>query len=307
MRSPDVGEHEMAKLKVQELNPALGAQIEGLEPRIPLEDETIRQLRKAFDERGVLVFRDLDIDEDFQRYLVYTLIGEKPPTASGDAGDGSGDERRATPFLVSNKEPGGGAPYGRLLYHCDMMWAERPQPVISLYGVEVEQPSVPTVFVSMGHAWDTLPSDLRARVEGLEARHGHEHGYPNRGGDDDVIDSYYENPQSTVTPVVHRHPRTGRTLLYVSQQATIEILGLTEAENEALLEELFTHLYDPASTLQHDWRVGDLVVWDNVATQHARGTVDLEGPARTLRKVVGPVHLTDAERTKPTFSKVAPG
>ena len=293
----------MPELKVRELNPAVGAEVEGLEPKTPLDDDTVSRLRELFDSRGVLVFRGLDIDEDFQRYLVYTLIGEEPPpTSVADAGD----EGRL-PFLVSNKEPGGGAPYGRLLYHCDMMWAERPQRVISLYGVEVEQPSVPTMFVSMGHAWDTLPADVRARVEGLEARHGHEHGYPNRGGDEDVIDSYYENPQSTVTPVAHHHPRTGRTLLYVSQQATIEILGLSEEENEALLEELFVHLYDPTNAVQHDWRTGDLVVWDNLAIQHARGTVSLEGPARTLRKVVGPVHLSEAERAKPTFSKVAGG
>jgi len=291
----------MAELKVRDLSPALGAQIEGLEPQMPLDEETCHQLQALFDERSVLVFHDLEIDEAFQRYLVYTLIGEEPPPGQNKADDAR------PPFLVSNKEPGGGAPYGRLLYHCDTMWAERPQPVISLYGVEVEQPSVPTMFASMGRAWDTLPERLRTRVEGLEARHGHEHSYPNRGGDEDVIDSYYENPHSTVTPVAHHHPRTGRMLLYVSQQATIEILGLPEQENEELLEELFQHLYDPVNVAQHDWSKGDLVVWDNAAVQHARGTVSLEGPARTLRKVVGPLFLSEAEMVKPTFSKVAPG
>jgi alpha-ketoglutarate-dependent taurine dioxygenase len=290
----------MVELKVRELNPAFGAEIEGLERRIPLDGEVCSRLRQLFDERGVLVFRHLDIDEDFQRYLVYTLIGEEPPAPSG-----GGAEKRA-PFLVSNKEPGGGAPYGRLLYHCDTMWAQSPQPVISLYCVEVEPPTVPTMFVSMGHGWDALPDDLRIRVEGLEARHGHEHGYPNRGGDQDVIDTYFEDPHSTVTPVGHRHPRTGRRLLYVSQQATIEILGLGQDENEELLEELFTHLYAPADVVQHDWLKGDLVVWDNAAVQHARGSVSLEGPARTLRKVVGPLNLTESEMKKPTFSKVAP-
>jgi alpha-ketoglutarate-dependent taurine dioxygenase len=291
----------MAELKVRDLSPALGAEIEGLEPQMPLDEETCRQLQALFDERSVLVFHDLDIDEAFQRYLVYTLIGEEAPSGQNKADDAR------PPFLVSNKEPGGGAPYGRLLYHCDTMWAQRPQPVISLYGVEVEQPSVPTMFASMGRAWDTLPDPLRARVEGLQARHGHDHAYPNRGGDEDVIDSYYEDPHSTVTPVAHHHPRTGRTLLYVSQQATIEILGLPDQENEELLEALFQHLYDPAHVAQHDWSKGDLVVWDNAAVQHARGTVSLEGPARTLRKVVGPLFLSEAEMVKPTFSKVAPG
>ena len=61
----------MTDLQVRNLNPAVGAEIEGLVPAMPLDDETVAQ--------SVLVFRDLDIDEDFQRYLVYTLIREEPP------------------------------------------------------------------------------------------------------------------------------------------------------------------------------------------------------------------------------------
>jgi taurine dioxygenase len=56
--------------------------------------------------------------------------------------------------------------------------------------------------------------------------------------------------------------------------------------------------------VRHDWRTGDLVVRDNQAGQHARGNVNLDGPERTLRKVVGPMTLTEAERTMPTFSKI---
>jgi alpha-ketoglutarate-dependent taurine dioxygenase len=291
----------MGELKVRELHPAFGAEIQGLEPKIPLDDDTIRRLREVFDERSVLVFRDLDIDEDFQRYLVFTLVGEEPPAP----GVRPEQAHRNGPMLVSNKEGGGAAPYGRLLFHCDTMWAETPQRIISLYGYEVGQPSVPTLFASMVHGWDTLPDDLRARVEGLEARHGHEHYYPNRGGDDDVIDTYYEDAQSTVTPVAHRHPRTGRTTLYVSQQVTMEILGLPQDENEELLEALFAHLYAPDNVLQHEWRTGDLVIWDNNAVQHARGTVDLEGPERTLRKVFGPMAPGVIKTSLPKFSKVS--
>jgi alpha-ketoglutarate-dependent taurine dioxygenase len=294
----------MAELRVRELHPAIGVEVDGLQPNIPLDDDTCRRLRELFDARSVLVFHDLDIDEAFQKYLVYMLIGERLPEAADATANVEGEPPRK-PFFVSNKQKDGGAPYGRLLFHCDAMWADEPQRIISLYGVEVEQPNVPTMFASMGHAWDTLPDDLRARVMGLEARHGHEHYYPNRGGDDDVIDTYYEDPQSTITPVAHRHPRTGRMLLYVSQQVTLEILALSKDENEELLEALFAHLYDPANVLQHDWRQGDLVVWDNLAVQHARSTVDLEGPARTLRKVVGPFSPSVAATKMPVFSKVA--
>jgi taurine dioxygenase len=287
----------MADLEIRELQPSLGAEVIGLEPRIPLDDETLHVLRAAFDDRSVLVFRDLDIDEDFQRYLVFMLIGEAVPGPE-DAAEKHG------PMLVSNKEENAAAPYGRLLFHCDNMWARTHQYAISLYGIEVEPPTAPTQFVSMADAWKRLPEDLRARVAGLEARHGFEHTYPNRGADEDVTDSYFDVSRWSVRPVVYRHPRTGRTLLYVSQQATIDILGLTADENEALLAELFAHLYQPEHILEHEWRTDDLVIWDNVAVQHGRSAVKLQGPVRTLRKVTGPMNLDPDEVLVPTYSKV---
>lgn len=87
-------------------------------------------------------------------------------------------------------------------------------------------------------------------------------------------------PHSTVTPVVHHHPRTGRTLLYVSQQATIEILGLSKEDNEELLAALFDHLYNSPGVLRHDWQEGDLVVWDNRLLQHAVRWIWRDRPAR---------------------------
>jgi taurine dioxygenase len=296
----------MSSLQVRELSPTVGAEVRGLEPRIPLPDDTIAELRELFEARSVLVFPDLDIDGRFQKYLCYALIGEELP--EGDLPDAESPDEppiEAPPMLVSNKTDQGAAPYGRLLFHCDTMWARKPQPVISLYGVEVEEPNVPTMFVSMGHAWEALPDDLRARIDALEAKHGHEHYYPNRGGDENVIDTYYENPKSTVTRVANPHPRTGRKGLYVSEQVTMAILDLEEDENEELLTELFAHLYAPEEILEQQWHTHQLVVWDNFAVQHARGTVDLDGPTRTLRKVTGPLTLDPDEYAMPVFSKVA--
>jgi taurine dioxygenase len=290
----------MSRITIKKLHPSVGAEVLGLEPRKPLDDDVVRELQAAFDEHSVLVFRDLDIDADFQRYLVYTLIREELPTTD-DA---------ASPRVqhVSNRAEGGAAPYGRLLFHCDNMFARTPQAAISLYGAKVEQPNAPTCFVSMGAAWDSLPDDLRARVEGSEARHGFdENRYPNRGGDEDVIDALFEYNLSTVRPIPFRHPRTGRELLYVAQQSTIEILGLSPQENEALLDEIYAHLYRPENVLEHQWREHDLVIFDNIALQHARGTVALEGPERTLRKITGPLSLEpdELEGLNPVHSKVA--
>ena len=88
---------------------------------------------------------------------------------------------------------------------------------------------------------------------------------------------------------------------------TTHIEGLPPEESEHLLDELFAVLYSPENTFEHDWRTGDLVVWDNLAAQHARGQVTEQGPERSLRKVVAP--RPDATRQasieRPRFKRQA--
>jgi len=267
----------MSKLQIRNVTPAFGAEVVGLEAGAELDQEARGLLRSVFDERGLLVFRDLDIDREYQTYLVDLLIGYDRP-ADGAAQD---------PFYVSNKEPGGYAPFGRLLFHSDMMWHEDPFQVLSLYAIDVVPPAVPTAFVSTTFAWDTLPKELRARVEGLHAVHVT--GQQRRGDDDDLLKAVREHERSTTTRIGHPHPRTGRPMLYVSQMNTREIVEFPHEESEELLQALFAHLYGPANLWEHEWRNGDLVIWDNLAIQHARSVVRKEGPVRTLRKVISPI------------------
>ena len=281
----------MPEFQVRDAAPALGAEIEGLDPRDELDAEAIRRLRSAFDERGALVVRNLDFDADDQAYVAGMLVGEEPP-ADRPAAEANA---RVYDEYVSNREPKGNAPFGRLLFHSDMMWADAPMELLSLYGVDVEQPSVPTVFASTTRAWQTLPDDLRARVEGLRAVHVT--GQQMRGDNqEELLAVAHEQTRSTTKPIAHRHPRTGQTMLYVSQMMTSEIEGLAPEESEALLEELFAHLYSPANTWEHHWRNGDLVLWDNLAVQHARPDVTEDGPARTLRKVIAPIPTLQVSR-----------
>ena len=160
-----------------------------------------------------------------------------------------------------------------------------------MYGEKVEQPAVPTLVVSSIVGWETLPADLRARVEGHSVVHQHDaETYRKRaGGDADVLVNAINSMQNShSTPIALRHPRSGRTILYVSQQMTRNVEGMSEDESDGLLFALFDHLYAPGHELEHTWRQGDLVIWDNLAMQHARPNVQTEGPARTLRKTITP-------------------
>jgi taurine dioxygenase len=289
----------MTELRTRELTPSFGTEITGLDPEAVLadDDETRRHLQSLFDSRGVLVFRDVEVDQGQQADLIRMLVG-LGPLAPGESPTGKpGGEA----FYVSNKEAGGGAPFGRLLFHSDMMWSEHTFQVLSLYGIEVEQPASPTLFASATHAWTTLPDALRARVEPLRAVQGHDE-QERAGGDPNVLVTRFEGLSTRTTPVPLPHPRTGATVLYVSQQMTQEIESLPKDESEELLEELFAHLYRAEHLYEHDWRAHDLVAWDNIAVQHARPNVTLEGPARTLRKVFAPVPPRSAKPTRHSFA-----
>jgi alpha-ketoglutarate-dependent taurine dioxygenase len=110
------------------------------------------------------------------------------------------------------------------------------------------------------------------------------------GGDKDVLISTYDTGEDyATTPIAFRHPRTGRTILYVCQQTTYKIDGMALEQSDALLDALLDHLYAPGKEYAHEWRERDLVIWDNLALQHARPNVTTEGPARTLRKTLAPM------------------
>ena len=87
-------------------------------------------------------------------------------------------------------------------------------------------------------------------------------------------------------PVVFTHPRTQERLLLVSDDHTDLIEGLPPDESLELLELLCDHIRKPAHCYEHHWQLDDVIVWDNIALQHARGENKLENGARTLRRLV---------------------
>ena len=295
----------LAPPQARDLIPAFGAEIVGVDPGTWLDGDTIGFLRAVFDERGLLLFRNVDVDRPHQFYLSELLRGHEPPTPE-EAEAGAAAQGK---FMFSNKEPDAAAPIGRLLYHCDGMWSAEPFEVLSLYGIEVPPPVIPTLFASSAYGWDTLSGEMRARVDGLHGLHvsGPEyiHERRRRAYEGELSQAKRDHVPLIAAPVEHCHPRTDRTLLYISQGMTREIMELGSEESEDLLEELFEHLYRSEHVYEHEWREGDLIVWDNYAVQHARPNVVLEGPARTLRKIGLPLPASvEALRVK-TYEQVS--
>jgi taurine dioxygenase len=145
-----------------------------------------------------------------------------------------------------------------------------------LYAVEVPmqdgQPRGDTVFASTAAAYDALSPEMKARLQGLRAVHSYAYRYYK------LTDAGKERPRlseeqtartpDVVHPVVATHPRTGRKCLFVNEGFTTKIVGMAEDESRRLLDELFAHVRKPQFLYRHKWAVGDLLMWDNVSTQH---------------------------------------
>jgi alpha-ketoglutarate-dependent taurine dioxygenase len=260
-------------MRLVRFDAAFGAEVHDLDPADELDERTTDELRQAFDEHGLLLFRDVDgFDVAAHDRLVMAL-----------ADDGIQVRDRALrPAYVSNREPESISPFGRLPFHTDLIWGDYPFRVVSLYAVELEPPVVPTLFASTVDAWDTLPTVLRARAEGREAVQ--ESGQHMQG--EDIVQLHHVQRHSRTTPIGYRHPRTGRTMLFVDQQSTCGIVGLPVDESAQLLDDLRDHMYRPEAVWTHQWRERDLVMWDNLAVQHSRANVEIEGGVRTLRRAV---------------------
>jgi taurine dioxygenase len=143
-----------------------------------------------------------------------------------------------------------------------------------------------TTWASGYASYDALSPALKARIAGLRAVHRHPRPQQNP-------------PVPAVHPVVRPHAVTGRPVLYVSPQFTTRIEGLDEEEGGALLKELLDHVTNPRFAWTHQWRVGDLVMWDNRCTMHRRDSFD----ASARRVMKRTQMLEDAPAGAPTVMK----
>jgi taurine dioxygenase len=229
------------------------------------DDAQRAELQRLFDAQGLVLIRGLSLSLEQQKELC-RLFGPVLDTPLEN-------------FIVSNVREDGFLGVQELLFHHDLAYLPEPYPGGSLFALDVAEGATSTRFASGTLAWDRLPEALRARVAKLNALHVKQRVFdrPNTLGDLEPGDV------AAIHAVVARHRRTGRPYLFVSEDLTVCLAGLPEAESAALLRELFTRIYAPENVYEHEWRNGDIVIWDNLAVQHARGR--LSAAPRTLRRV----------------------
>jgi len=267
-------------IEVVPLSDALGVEVRGLSLTEPLEARAIAALRELFDAYHLLLFREQDLAADDQLRVCGHLRPVVDPVA-----------------WISNVEAGF-HPEGELLYHCDYAFTPNPMLGLSLYAIELTDGAAPTLFASNARACERMPGELRRRLEGLDVVHMIDsvNGRDNIrtrinevGGLDAPRDLY----PRFARPAIWAHPVTGVPLLFVLQQQASHFEGWSCEDSDDLLDAAFAVLYDPTNVYEHHWRVGDFIVWDNLALQHGR-PANPNAVRRSLRRVAMNVVTTEA-------------
>jgi taurine dioxygenase len=258
-----------APFDVVPLTKYIGAEIRGIDLRQKPDDATVAAIYQAWLDHLVLIFPDQQLaQEDLIR-------------ATGFFGQIGALSRPAKYFpkgyskllpnimmisnIRENGEPIGALPDGEMMFHHDMIHADIPSKATLLYSLEIPSAGGNTLFASGYAAYDTLDPAIRDRLEGKKALHHYNYGSTMRG-DSRGTEAFAEQ----VHPVFRTHEDTGRKAVYVNRLMTVKVLDLPEDESERLLHALYDHAEKQEFVYEHAWRVGDLLLWDNRCSSHAR-------------------------------------
>jgi taurine dioxygenase len=264
-------------LKIARLGDAVGAEVRGIDLRAPISDAVAAELRAAWHRFHVLLFRAQSIEIEHQRRLV-GCFGELQPPRSRPGERANPDIMYVANVVVDGAM--GDLPEGDMQFHADQCYYDVVAGGAILYAIEVPSRGGNTLFGSTGHAYRTLPESLRARIEGRDVEFVY-----------DYRQNAYHRPAATlanapraVHPAIIAHPATGEPHLFVNRLMADSIVGMPRAESDALLVELFEHLERRENIYEHVWRPGDVIVWDNLGTVHARTEFD-PAERRVLRRM----------------------
>jgi taurine dioxygenase len=263
---------------VRPLSRALGAEIIGVDLREPLDDATFEKILAAWNRHLVILLRGQKLAEEDQVRFA-ELFG--PPAKIHTK---QFMQKHPAVMLISNiredGKPIGALADGEMHFHTDQCHQERPAMASMLYAIEIPSKGGNTLFANAYTAYETLPFDLKRRIQGRKAVNSYDYDSAAtiRGGDIPADAPSYAHP------VVRTHPATGRKALYVNRLMTRRIEGLPPREGDELLNRLFDHQEQPQFIYEHVWRPGDILMWDNRCTLHARTDFNAE-ERRLLRRV----------------------
>ena len=294
-------------ITVTRIGKHLGAEISGVDLSQPLDDNTFAQIANAFFDNEVAFFRNQHLTPA-QQIAFTRRFGTLEAHVRKESRLGGHDEI----FVLSNKLDANGKAIGAQdagrFWHSDLSYKRQPSMLSALYAVEVPvKDGVAlgnTYFASSTAAYAAMPEATKQRVDSLRNVHSYREyrlkNYAAQQGEEQrgirTVQEHAPTPEQlasvpdTEMNVVRVHPVTKRKGLFINEGHTAYLTGISRAESDAELASLYAHIIQPEFIYGHSWRVGDLLMWDNIAVQH-KATFDYDPLPRLMYRttVRGPV------------------
>jgi alpha-ketoglutarate-dependent 2,4-dichlorophenoxyacetate dioxygenase len=255
------------------------------------DDETLAEIRAGMDEYAVLIFHDQAFADDEQLAFAQRLDGQLHSKTGASVLRKSrlGNEALTD---ISNVDEDGQLlksddrrrmyGLGNRLWHTDASFQDPPGRYSMLSARVIPPIGAETEFADMRAAYDALPPEQKAQLEGLRVHHSIAYSRQTLGFEFSTAEE--EMLTGAVHPLVRTIPRSQRRSLYLASHAS-RIIDWPVPEGRLLLRDLIEHATQPGFVYRHSWRVGDLVIWDNRATMHRARPFDDAKYPRELRRV----------------------
>jgi taurine dioxygenase len=282
-------------MAIKNLDAPLGAEIAEIDLSQPLTRAEIDAIATAWRERLVVVCHGQTLS-DPQLIAFSRNFGELDPPGPNPYGQPFNKEHpelNVISNVVENGKPIGNLGDGEAVWHADMTYVDVPPKAAILHALEVPPPEAGgnTYFANMFAAYEGLPADLKKAVEGKIAVHDASRNSAGmlRKGYNEVAD--VRETVGAHHPMVRTDSKTGRKALFLGRRPNAYVLGLSVSESEALLDALWAHATQPHLAMCHKWKVGDLLMWNNLSVLHRRDPFD-----PTTRRVMHRSQIKGNER-----------
>jgi alpha-ketoglutarate-dependent 2,4-dichlorophenoxyacetate dioxygenase len=255
------------------------------------DEATLAAIRAGMDEHAVLVFHDQKFVDDehlaFAQRLdgaLHTKLGiaalQKNRLGNEALGDISNLDAEGEILPSQDRRRVYGL--GNRLWHTDASFQDPPGRYSMLFAYIVPPVGADTEYADMRAAWDALPDDRKARLEGLKAHHSIAYSRSTLGFE--FSQGEHKALEGAIHPLVRTIPRSDRKALYLASHAS-RIIDWPVPEGRLLLRDLIEHATQRQFVHRHRWAVGDLVIWDNRCTMHRATPFEDTKYRRELRRV----------------------